>query len=274
MLRFGEALRKLFSFGRGILVFAFLFALCIGMRLVPYPVKESIASGALSSIFYPAQSIIASIDDFQGVRVENDSLKKQNARLRMELDHARDGLRELVRLRALVRFDNKWNYPIVTARIIGRNPGRFVTTLILNCGKEEGLQVDMPVFTMKGLVGRISKVSGHHAFVQVLWDPTFKFSTLEMRTRTIGYAEAIEANELAAIIPAESGVRQGDTIVTSGLGGIFPKGIGVGIVSEIIKKKQEVTATMVIEPFQEVSLLEEVFVMQKEPDWVVRELSE
>ena len=110
------------------------------------PAKERLTSAFLSTVFYPVQYLVASVDDFRNVLGENEKLKEENARLRLELDYARDGLRELVRLRALVRFDNHWDYPIVTSRIIGRNPGRLVTTLIVNRGLADGLKTDMPVF--------------------------------------------------------------------------------------------------------------------------------
>lgn len=272
MLKLGGLIRRFCAFGRGILVLAFLLFLGVGMLMLPVPAKERLSSFFLSSVFYPVQYLVASVDDYRNVIEENEKLKEQNARLRLELDYARDGMRELTRLRALVRFDNQWDYPIVTARIIGRNPGRMVTTLILNRGISDGLKKDMPVFSMSGLVGKISKVAAHHAQAQVIADPNLKFSVLNIRTRTIGFAETMDGKMLTATIPTHAGIQVGDTLVTSGLGGIFPKGIGVGTVSEIQPLDMEVLSLMVIRPFQEVSQLEEVFVMQKEPDWIVREL--
>lgn len=274
MLKLGGIFRKFCAFGRGILVLAFLLFVASGMRLLPMPAKERLTSAFLSTVFYPVQYLVASVDDFRNVLGENEKLKEENARLRLELDYARDGLSELVRLRALVRFDNHWDYPIVTSRIIGRNPGRLVTTLIVNRGLADGLKTDMPVFSMSGLVGRVAKVASHHAQVQVLVDPNLKFSVLNVRTRTVGFAESFDGKRLTATVPAHAGIREGDTLVTSGLGGIFPKGIGVGVVKEMVPHDMDVLSTMVIQPFQEVSQLEEVFIMQKEPDWIVRELLE
>lgn len=274
MLKLGGIFRKFCAFGRGILVLAFLLFVASGMRLLPMPAKERLTSAFLSTVFYPVQYLVASVDDFRNVLGENEKLKEENARLRLELDYARDGLSELVRLRALVRFDNHWDYPIVTSRIIGRNPGRLVTTLIVNRGLADGLKTDMPVFSMSGLVGRVAKVASHHAQVQVLVDPNLKFSVLNVRTRTVGFAESFDGKRLAATVPAHAGILEGDTLVTSGLGGIFPKGIGVGVVKEMVPHDMDVLSTMVIQPFQEVSQLEEVFIMQKEPDWIVRELLE
>lgn len=77
---------------------------------------------------------------------------------------------------------------------------------------------------------------------------------------------------LTAMVPAHAGVSVGDTLVTSGLGGIFPKGIPVGTVKQVRKSDLDVMRQMDVEPFQEFSTLEEVFVMEKDPDWEIKEL--
>jgi len=77
---------------------------------------------------------------------------------------------------------------------------------------------------------------------------------------------------LTALVPTHAGVHAGDTLVTSGLGGIFPKGIPVGTVKEVRKSDLDVMRQMEVSPFQDFSILEEVFVMEKEPDWIIKEL--
>lgn len=135
MFKLGALLRSLMLFGRGIVVLAVLLALGISMRVVSIEKKETIASTALSSVFYPLQAIASSLNGYSNVKAQNEVLKEQNARLRLELDNAREGLKELRRLRALVRFDNRWEYPIVTSRVVGKNPGRVTTTLVVNRGE-------------------------------------------------------------------------------------------------------------------------------------------
>jgi rod shape-determining protein MreC len=75
-----------------------------------------------------------------------------------------------------------------------------------------------------------------------------------------------------AMVPTHAGVKAGDTLITSGLGGIFPKGIPVGTVSAVREADLDVMRQMYVVPFQEFSTLEEVFVMEKEPDWIIQEL--
>lgn len=224
------------------------------------------------SVFYPVQLAVNSVKKFQNVAEENEKLKEENARLRQETYHASEGLQELARLHTLVRFDDKWDYPIVTARVVGHNPGRFLTTLVINRGTHHGVRENMPVFSMNGLVGKVTKASVTHSRVQLMVDPNLKLSVLERRTRVVGFLESMDGRMLTAMIPTHAGVKAGDTLITSGLGGIFPKGIPVGTVKAVRQSDWDVMRQMDVEPFQEFTSLEEVFVMEKEPDWIIQEL--
>ncbi|MBR4559048.1 MAG: rod shape-determining protein MreC [Fibrobacter sp.] len=272
MLRAIRFIVDLFTQRHGIVAFVFFLVLGLLMRQSPEPVRESIVSTALSTIYFPAQRVVSAVGHYQAVVEENEHLKEENARLRQETYHAREGLQELARLHTLVRFDDKWDYPIVTARVVGHNPGRFLTTMVINRGTEHGVKENMPVFSMNGLVGKVSKATFNHSRVQLLVDPNLKLSVMDRRTRVVGFLESMEDRRLTALVPAHAGIHAGDTLVTSGLGGIFPKGIPVGTVKEVRMSDLDVMRQMDVEPFQEFSILEEVFVMEKEPDWIVKEL--
>ena len=262
----------LFSQKHGIFAFAFFIVLGLLMHKAPETTRNSVVSTALGTVFYPAQMVISSVGEFRSVVHENEMLKEENARLRQETYHASEALQELARLHTLVRFDDKWDYPIVTARVVGHNPGRFLTTMVINRGTSRGVKEDMPVFSMNGLVGKISKTTLTHSRVQLLVDPNLKLSVLERRTRVVGFLESVDGRTLSAMIPTHAGVKVGDTLITSGLGGIFPKGIPVGTVTKIRPADLEVMQLMDVVPFQEFSSLEEVFVMGKDAEWVIQEL--
>ena len=272
MLRAYRFIVDLFTQRHGIVAFVFFLVLGLLMRQAPVPIRESIVSTAISTLYFPAQRIVSAMGHYKSIAQENEQLKEENARLRQETFHAREGLQELARLHTLVRFDDKWDYPIVTARVVGHNPGRFLTTMVINRGVEHGVKENMPVFSMNGLVGKISKSTTNHSRVQLLVDPNLKLSVMDRRTRVVGFLESMDGRRLTAMIPTHAGVHTGDTLVTSGLGGIFPKGIPVGTVKEIRKSDLDVMCQMDVNPFQEFSILEEVFVMEKEPDWIVKEL--
>ena len=272
MLRAFRFIVELFSQRHGIVAFVFFLLLSLLMRQAPNAVRESIVSSVLSTVFYPAQLAISYVDGFKSVAEENEHLKEENARLRQETYHASEGLQELARLHTLVRFDDRWDYPIVTARVVGHNPGRFLTTLVINRGSVHGVKENMPVFSMNGLVGKITKTAMTHSRVQLLVDPNLKMSVIERKSRVVGFLESVDGHLLTAMVPSHAGVKEGDTLLTSGLGGIFPKGIPVGTVKSVRKSDLEVMRQMDVAPFQEFTTLEEVFVMEKDPEWVIQEL--
>ena len=272
MFRAIRFILDLFSQRHGIVAFAFFLALGLLMRQAPDVFRESVVSTVTSTIFYPVQLVANSVNEFRSMANENVHLKEENAKLRLETYHAREGLQELGRLHTLVRFDDKWDYPIVTSRVVGHNPGRFLTTLVVNRGSVHGVKESMPVFSMNGLVGKVTKVAMGHSRVQLITDPNLKLSVMERRTRVVGFLESMDGHLLTAMVPAHAGVKAGDTLVTSGLGGIFPKGIPVGTVKDLRKADLDVMRQMDVVPFQEVSTLEEVFIMEKEPDWIIQEL--
>lgn len=271
-MRHFRFLGSLFSKGHGLVLFVLLLAVGFGIRHLEKDEKETVVAGALASVYYPAQVAVSSVNRIHSIAYENDSLKRENALLKMERDNLREGLEETKRLRELVHFDNVWKYSIVTARVIGRNPGRLLTTFVVNRGTEHGIDLNMPVFTTRGLVGRISAVSKTHAKVQLLPDPALHVSVMVQRTRVVGFLNGGSANYLQAMIPSYTGVREGDTLVTSGLGGIYPKGIGVGVVRAHRKGDVEVVTDLELDPFQKFTRLEEVFIMRKEPDWITQEM--
>jgi len=272
MIRAFHFIVGIFSQKHGIVAFVFFLVLGLLMHRAPDATRNNVVSLALGTVFYPAQMVVSSIGQFRSVAHENEMLKEENARLRQETYYASEALQELARLHTLVRFDDKWDYPIVTARVVGHNPGRFLTTMVINRGTSRGVKEDMPVFSMNGLVGKVSKATLTHSRVQLLVDPNLKLSVLERRTRVVGFLESVDGRTLSAMIPTHAGVKVGDTLITSGLGGIFPKGIPVGTVTQIRPSDLEVMQLMDVVPFQEFSSLEEVFVMGKEPEWVIQEL--
>ena len=272
MFRAFRFIVDLFSQRHGIVAFVFFLVLGLLMRQAPVPIRESIVTTAISTLYFPTQRIVSAVGHYKSIALENEQLKEENARLRQETYHAREGLQELARLHTLVRFDDKWDYPIVTSRVVGHNPGRFLTTMVINRGTEHGVHENMPVFSMNGLVGKVSKATLNHSRVQLLVDPNLKLSVMDRKTRVVGFLESMDGVRLTAMVPTHAGIRAGDTLITSGLGGIFPKGIPVGTVKDIRKSDLDVMRQMDVEPFQDFTTLEEVFVMEKEPDWIVKEL--
>ena len=130
MLRAFRFIVDLFTQRHGVVAFAFFLVLGILLREASTQVRESVVESALSTVFYPVQLLASSINDFKNLQAENDHLKAENARLRQETYHASEGLQELARLHTLVRFDDKWDYPIVTSRVVVLQPFRLCSLIL------------------------------------------------------------------------------------------------------------------------------------------------
>jgi rod shape-determining protein MreC len=269
---FGFVLQVL-SFGRGVIVFVFLTIVSLLMLHGSVGQKQGFADWLFSTVYYPAQVVSASFTQFHDARLENAELKALVGRLSLENAALREAARETGRLRASLAFQEGWSdYPLALAQVVGKNPEGDETTLVINRGVLDSLESGMPVFTPQGLVGRVSKVFRNHAMVQLLADPNLKVSLIALRSRVVGVFNALEDGDWTLTVPAHSDVRDGDTLATSGLGGMFPKGIPVGIAGPLKDGSTEVVRTSTVLPLQKSSLVEEVFVIRKQPDWVVQAL--
>lgn len=169
---------------------------------------------------------------------ENKELKETNQRLE-------ESVRELEILRAekatieeYSNLTNKYaNYETIPAYVINRDISNYSSTLVINVGKKDGVEKNMTVIADKGLVGHIISVTDNTAKVQVIIDSASTVSaTMSTREESIICKGTLENNQIvrASYIPTGAELIIGDTVQTSGIGEIYPKGILIGTISEIV----------------------------------------
>jgi rod shape-determining protein MreC len=222
----------------------------------------------ISSVLYPAQVMINVATRYKDLKNENQYLLQENAKLRLMNDLRIQETMENRRLRNFLRFPANPNYSVRLAQVVARDPNRVNSSVIINLGLKDSVVSGMPVFTPRGLVGRLSMVMNNHSHVQLLYDFGSKVSVMENRSRTIGILESLNARDLSFRFPAHAEVFVGDTIVTSGLGGVFPKGVSVGIVENILEDEVKVLLKARVKLFQNPHYIEEIFVLYKENDQI------
>jgi rod shape-determining protein MreC len=239
------------------------------MLLIQVKHKQNIADFLLSSVFHLPQTTLSYVLHMGNLGEENVKLKKENAKLKLEIDLIKEYSIENERLKRLLMFESHWNYPIILTQIIGHNPGAYMTTVVINNGEADSISYGMPVFTVDGLVGKVSKVFSQHSMVQLLSDPNTRTSVISQRSRVLGTIFSRDNGDMQIQVSSYVDLVPGDTLVTSGLGGIYPKGIPVGIVSKLNKSTSEVLSYGNIKLLQNIESLEEVFVIRKNMDWIV-----
>ncbi len=263
MIKFPRQFFRFFMLWKGVPLLLLYVLLAMAMINSSPETKSAIAVATISSILRPAQIVIQKVTHFKNLRTENDRLLKENAKLRLQNDRNRQALIENRRFRNYLKFDHQQPWPVAYGEVIARDPSRLKSNLVINLGAKDSIQLDMPVFTPKGVVGKISKVMSNHSHVELLLDPSSKVSVMENRSRTIGILESDDAHITFMKFPTHAEIFMGDTIITSGMGGVFPKGLAVGIVESIGEDEVQVLSKAMIKPFQNPNYIEEVFVLMK-----------
>ena len=199
------------------------------------------------------------------VRSQNRRLKRKNNALRMENNRYRELLATHQRLQGLLQFSQTSNRPVLAAQVIGRDPTGWFESIIIDKGAHAGLKVDMPVVSANGVVGRIVSVSPNYAKTLLIIDQNSAVDCLIQRSRDRGMVRGLSADrcKLEYVVKSSDVVVE-DIVVTSGLGGIFPKGLPVGQVSDVKETSGELFKDIQISPAVDFSKLEEVLVILRE----------
>ncbi len=199
------------------------------------------------------------------LRKENQTLKKELDALRMENDRYRELMASQQRLRELLQFKNTIGWPVVAAQVIGRDPTGWFESIIIDKGKREGVKVNMPVVNAAGVVGQVVSASLNYAKVLLIVDQNSAVDCLIQRSREKGIAKGFSSRmcKLDYVLKTAD-VILGDAVVTSGVGGIYPKGLPVGEVVGVRDIPWEFFKDIQVRPKVDFSKLEELLVILKE----------
>jgi len=193
---------------------------------------------------------------------ENKNLKKTIDDLKSQLVLYQEGYLEAQRLRNLLALKDDHDFDLVTARVIGRGQTSFSKTILINKGTAHGLDAGQPVMAGPGLAGRVINASWRTAKVLPLIDESSNIDAVVQRNRTQGIVRGAGSRGcLLKYISKAQDVKEGDTIVSSGMGGIFPKGLMIGKVTHVNKQETGLFLKIYVAPSVDFSNVEEVVVL-------------
>lgn len=195
-----------------------------------------------------------------------ESLREEVNRLSAENHQLEEYRLENVRLRKLLGFAerNQDRYQVLPARVIGRDTKNVFSTLTLDVGTRHGVQRNMTVITHQGLVGRVVAVTANTAEVLTLLDQESAVGALLQASRYPGVVEVMpgKTSLLQMIhLPHDTPVRSNQVVITSGMGGLFPKGLRIGYVVDTVLEANGLMKKAIVEPFVDFNRLEEVLVL-------------
>ncbi len=255
--------------------FVALCLLVIELSAVGYlaPVQEvalrglTPVQGWLASLAGHVNSTASLVRDLRTLRQRNAELESQINSLLIENVQLKEVEAENANLRRLLQFAEahpflEFRGAEVVARVIGRDPINLSNYLVIDLGQEHGIRDGMPVVTERGLVGRVSQANRTSSRVLLLTDPASAVSALIQSSRLTGVVQGQAGGGLVMeYIPQDATVAPGEIVITSGLGGRFPRGLVIGQITSVYRRDYEMFQRAVVRPSVDFDRIEQVLVI-------------
>ena len=241
--------------------------LSLGMLTANTTSQQKTARFLTLSIFYPFQFTVHQATRIKNIFAENKKLKEEITNLSTRYAILEEAAAENKRLRNLLGFEEKFSYTLLPARAVVREPSSMYRSIVISIGGKKGVSQYMPVVNKDGVVGKITQALPNISLVQLIRDPSERVSVMIKKNNEVGIFETIDGKTFFIQYKKHAEVNNGDTIVTSGLGGIYPKGLNVGIVSGVKDSEDPLFKDVYVVPCVDFDHIEEVFVMQLDPQW-------
>ena len=231
---------------RAIVLLGTVAVVCLLLLTLQMRGYTALATDALAVITTPIQSALARVNrsavgvwstyrDWKNVRAENRRLREEAQQLRVEALQVTETVEENRRLRRLLALKEAMPLETLSGEIIAREWGGWVRSLTVNRGRSDHVSRLTAVIAPDGLIGRVVDVRPGASVVQVLNDPASTVGAHAVRARTPGIVEGEPRGTMRFKYMARdgTGLQVGDLVVTSGSGGLFPRGIPIGRVRAI-----------------------------------------
>ena len=240
--------------------------------------SDSISSG-IGAVVSPLQKIVYKANDklkssveffvnFSKVKQENEELKIKNSELENQMIEYKALKDENERLREVLNFkENKNNYDYIGVNIIGYSGGTVSNGYIIDKGTNDGVEKDMIIINYQGLVGKVTKAESNYSIVETILNENMAVSVMVDSTReTTGILRGYKENKNEDLVkvynlPIDSEIKEGDVILTSGLGMIYPKEIRIGEVVSVETDNVMVMKNALVKPYVDFNKLEELFIV-------------
>lgn len=240
--------------------------------------NSSPVTSAVSVIFSPlskaASYISEKFDNFKGGFVSSSAYMDRVAELEAEVADYQSKLVDYEKLRKQVEAYEKFlevkeknpDFQFTAGTVIGRDSADVFGSFVLNCGSSDGVAVNDPVISGNYLIGIVSEVSPTTCVVLSVCDPKVNAAAYEIRTGELGYTDTtvklgVESTIKFAGLTKDTAVAEGGIVCTSGVGGIFPRGLIIGSVSAVKQEEGDVSYYAEVKPEIDISEVQDAFVI-------------
>jgi rod shape-determining protein MreC len=234
------------------------------------PLQKTFTTISLSVIRFKDRYI--TLWDLQS---ENDELRKELDSYRALLDEYREAYSRNRFLEAELKFKQQESFPSLMARVVGKDPSFWFQTLIVDRGENDGVVTGMVARNSLGVVGQVVQVSDNYAKILLANAPSSAIDAVVQKNRVRGILKgAGERGYILQYVLKNADVQEGDTIVTAGIGGVFPPGITLGKVSTVHSGRRGMFQEIEVAPAVDFARLEFLYINLSEEQLVIDEMSQ
>lgn len=234
-----------------------IHAMRAGVATITSPVRS--LGSVIASPFNGLGNIFANLTASQDTL---DELREQNKELTAKVAELSEAQETATRLEGLLELKSTYNLQSTAARIVGSSTDAWSRTVTIDKGSLDGLAINMPVTDSSGVIGQIIEVAPTSAVVRLITDEASGVSAMVQSTRAQGILQGQPDGTLRLeYVSVDADVKEGDIIVTSGIGGIYPKGLPLGTVASVEREPNALYYTVVVNVTSTTENNEEVLVI-------------
>ena len=233
--------------------------------MVASSVVNPVADQVVFAVFYsPFAEIKNHITQLSSVAEKNRELREALTQASVTIAMYEEANRENERLRSVLGFEPPPGYRLLPAEVLSITGAPLPMSAVINLGEHDSIYVDQPVINQQGLIGRVSSVAPDYATVQLLTDPSNRVAARMASSREMGIIKyTLSEGMILDNFPIQGTIAEGDTVLSSGLGGVSPPGLVVGTIAQVLRPDQEPFCEVKVYPAVNFYSIDELFLLRE-----------
>jgi len=232
------------------------------MIVMPLDLRTTVSRIGTLSLLYPYAKLDSYLRRIDSTFEVNRELNRRIDSLSVLVSRLIENKYENERLKAMLDFAQSTTFALIPSEVISVSSGYPFRSIVIDVGHEKNIGPNMPVISPDGIIGKTIATGWRSSTVQLLYDPACKVAARIQVSRAQGILTYVGGHYLTLRdVPIEESVLVGDSVVTSGLGGVFPEGLFIGTVVRTEEKEGGMFYDIWVMPGADFAALDEVFVI-------------
>jgi rod shape-determining protein MreC len=232
------------------------------LAILPAGFKTALGNGVVRTLFAPLEYPAGQIRSLFSSWKENQTLRTDLAEITLENISLKEAARENDEFRRLLELKSRTQWLLRSCRVVGREPAIRAPYLVVEPGDPNGITEDMPAISDMGLVGKVVSAGPVYSQVATVFDKDLRVSAIVSRSRVLGIFRTDRGQKcILDRVPLRSDVKEGDTVLTSGYGQVFPSGLLLGTVENIRVDKRQLTLNIEVKPALDLNKISQLFII-------------